>query len=140
MALTLPNQRRLADADKSVSIALPNAANVVNTNGIDLEQVAPYPTTEAFQVRITTTAGTGANNKNINLRVQDSADNVTFANVAVLGNPILTVVDNNGAGYPTGEVFVQLPPTIKRYVRVQAAGEANGGDASDGTATATLVF
>ena len=140
MAVALPNARRLADADKSVNVALPNAANTVNTNSIDLEQVSPYPTTEAFQVRIQISAATGANSKNINARIQDSADNSNWTNVAVLGNPILTAVDNANAGFTATEVYVQLPPSIRRYIRVQATGEANGGNAADGTVTATLVF
>jgi len=30
-------------------------------------------------------------------------------------------------------VVIALPPNVKRYIRATCTGEANGGDASDGT-------
>lgn len=122
----------------SASAALPNAANTVNTNGLDLGAATPYPTTEKIQVKISNTVATGANTKNINIRLMDSADNSSFTNVAQLANPILRVADNSGI--PAGEVTISLPPNIRRYIRATALGEANGGDSSDGTFKIELLF
>jgi hypothetical protein len=130
--------RNRKDASLKASAALPNAANTVNTNGIDLGAATPYPVTEQLQVKISNTVATGANTKNINIRLMDSADNSSFANVAQLANPILRVTDNSGI--PAGEVTIQLPPNTRRYIRATALGEASGGDASDGTFTIELLF
>jgi hypothetical protein len=48
------------DALKSANIALPNAANTVNTAAIDLESTKAFPTTGDFCVQMSNTAGTGA--------------------------------------------------------------------------------
>jgi hypothetical protein len=37
-------------------------------------------------------------------------------------------------------VTLSLPPNIRRYIRATALGEANGGDASNGTFTIKLLF
>jgi hypothetical protein len=60
--------------------------NTVNSNSVDLSQVTPFPTSDQMWIRIASTVATGANNKNINIRLQDSADNSTFANVANVAN------------------------------------------------------
>lgn len=132
--------RNLKDATLAVTAALPNAGNTVNSNGIDLGSTAPYPVTEKFTVKISTTAANGSNSKNINIRIMDSADNTTFANVATIGNPVLRVTDNANAGFPAGAATIQLPPGIQRYIRATALGEANGGDASAGTFSLELLF
>lgn len=132
------SERRLQDASLSKNVALPNAANTANTNAVDLGQVTPFPITEAFHVKLSTTTGNGANNKNITIKLQDSADNSSFTNIAALG--ALTVTDNNAAGYPAGSLTVSLPPATRRYIRAQATGEANGGNASNGTLTVDLLF
>ena len=132
------SERRIIDAELTKSVALPNAANTANTAGIDLGKALPFPITEAFHVKLTSSTGNGANNKNITIKVQDSADNTTFANIAELG--ALTVTDNNGAGYPAGSLTVSLPPDTRRYIRAQATGEANGGNAANGTLTVDLLF
>jgi hypothetical protein len=110
---------------------MPNAANTVNTSGVDLGATTPYPITEHISVKISNTAATGANTKNVNIRLMDSADNSSFTNVAQTANPILRTTDSSG--YPASNVIIALPPNIKRYIRATALGEANGGDASDGT-------
>ena len=132
--------RTRTDALTTVSATLPNAANTVNSNGIDLGATTPFPTTESVQVKLSIGAATGANNKNINIRVMDSADNTTFANVAVIANPVLRSVDADGSGHSASNVIISLPTTIKRYVRATALGESNGGDSSDGTFAITLLY
>lgn len=132
------SERRLKDADLAVNVALPNAANTVNTAAIDLGSATPYSVTEGFHVKLSTSTATGANNKNINIRLQDSADNSSFTNISSLGT--LQVTDNNGAGFSAGSMTVQLPPGVRRYIRGTATGEANGGNAANGTLTVDLLF
>lgn len=131
---------RIADAQlQTNSAALPNAANTINTNVIDLEtpNTGPFPTTGKFIVQITTTQSTGANSKNINVTVADSADNSSFTNITGIGT---LVVAGNAANFPATTFNVQLPPATRRYIRITATGEANGGNASDGTVTGKLLF
>ncbi len=132
--------RSQRDAKKYVSATLPNAANTVNSNGIDLEATTPFPT--HIEARISVVGGTGANNKNINVRLQDSIDDVSgnYANIALLANPVLRNVDANGAGHPASNVNVVLPQNCRRWIRAVALGEANGGDSSDSTFTLELLF
>jgi hypothetical protein len=132
------SERRLQDASLSKNVALPTGAATANTTGIDLGQATPFPVTEAFHAKISTTAAAGANNKNIVIKLQDSADNSTFANIAALG--ALTVTDANGAGFPAGSLTVSLPPSTRRYVRGQATSEANGGASNNGTLTVDFLF
>jgi hypothetical protein len=132
------SERRLQDESVNQTVTLPSGNATKNTNSVDLGKALPFPITEAFHVKVSTTTATGANNKNITVKVQDSADNETFANIAELGS--LTVTDANGAGFPAGSITVQLPPDTRRYVRAQATGEANGGDASDGNLTVSFLF
>jgi hypothetical protein len=133
--------REQQDSQLQVSGLLPNAGNTVNTNVIDLGQTSPYPVTEQVAVRITSTVATGANNKNINIRVMHSHEAAAnFINVAELANPLLRVTDANGAGFPAGEANAYLPPTTRRYLKFAALGEANGGNAGDGTFTVKLLF
>ncbi len=129
--------RSIRDAQLTTNIALPNAANTVNTNGIDLGSATPYPVGEKFMVKVDTATATGANSKNINVVVQDSADNSTFANIAGLGVGVHTGNAANHIGNTTNYV---LPPITRRYIRASALGEANGGDSSDGKLTITLLF
>jgi hypothetical protein len=131
-------ERRVKDASLTKNVALPNAANVANTNSIDLGKTLPFPIQNGFAVKLSTSTANGANNKNITVKLQDSADNSSFANISALG--ALTVTDNNAAGYPAGSLTVALPPATRRYIRAQATGEANGGNASNGTLTVDLLF
>lgn len=132
--------REQQDALLKVTAALPNAGNTVNANALDLGSTTPYPITEEIVVRITSTTATGANNKNINIRLLHSDESAAnFTNIAELANPLLRVTDANGGGYPVGSVNAALPPGTKRYLRASAVGEANGGDASAGSFTVALL-
>jgi hypothetical protein len=134
------NTRAIRDINYIANIALPVAANTVNTNSLDLIQATPYPTTQYVIAQVLTGASNAsANNKNINVVLQDSADNSNFANIALLAAPLLTVTDNTG-NTPAGAANVLLPPGVRRYVRAQAVGEANGGNASNANLTFQLLF
>lgn len=135
----MPN-REIKDASLKVTSAQPNAANTVNSNSIDLGATTPFPVTEEIQVRVSLTASTGANNKNVNIRLQDSADNSNFANIANCPNPAIINADNNGAGHSAQNVVFHLPPVTRRYIRAVALGEANGGNSADGTFSLELLF
>lgn len=127
------------DSNLKQSVALPNAANTVNTNSIDLGSAAGYPVTKEFAVRLSTTAATAANDKNVTIVLQSSNEAAAnFTNIAELA----TVVINEGSSaYAATNRDVTLPPGFaQRYIRASAAGEANGGDASDGTLTVELLF
>ena len=121
----------------SNSAALPNAANQVNTTVIDLGTATPFPTTGKFTVQIATTQSTGANSLNINVTIADSADNSSFTNIAAVGTKVIA---GNAANYPASTTNFALPPSTRRYIRATAKGEANGGNAADGTVTMKLLF
>jgi hypothetical protein len=131
--------RKFKDANLKQSVALPNAANTVNTNSIDLGLATGFPTTEKFQVRLSTTSATAANDKNITIVLQASAEAAAnFTNIAELE----TLLINEGSSlYAATNREVQLPPGLdKRYIRASATGEADGGNAADGTLTVELLF
>lgn len=131
--------RAIKDALVKANIALPIAANTVNTNVVDLG-ATPFPTTEKFNVKLTVDTATGANSKNVNAVLQHSNEsNANFTNIAGLGAPIL-VAAGNAANVIGANVIVSLPPSAKRYLRASATGEANGGNSSDGQLTVELLF
>ncbi len=134
------NARALLDANYISTLALPNAGNTVNVASLDLVQATPYPTTDRVDVNIVCTAGSGANNKNINIVLQESADNGNWTNTAYRKAPLFQLIDNNGAGYNTANVIIKLDPGSLRYIRVQAIGEANGGNAANANVTLQLLF
>lgn len=135
------NTRAVIDVNYKVTAALPVAGANTNTSGLDLIQATPFPTTQYCIAQVLVAASTaGANNKNINVVLQDSANNVTFANIALLANPLVTVTDNNGGGWAAASANVTLPPSTRQYVRAQAVGEANGSNGSAVNMTLQLLF
>lgn len=138
---TPTNARALLDYNFIASIALPIAGNTANTSGLDLVQAVPYPTTDRIDVQVVTAGGNGANNKNINFVLQESADNGNWTNMVYKKAPLFQTVDNNGGGFNNATVVVKLDPGCLRYIRAQAVGEANGGNAANGgSVTLSLLF
>lgn len=136
----MPAPRSIKDADLSYTANFGNVNFTTNGNTIDLGQVLPYPVLENVNAQIVTTAGTNAaNNKNINIVVQHSdVDlNANFTNIAELAP--LTILEVSG-GYAATTRNIALPPGTKRYVRIKTTGEANGGNANDGTVTFRLLL
>ena len=110
---------------------MPNAANTVNTNTITLPQQAKRPFNTAFRVRLYNTQATGANSKNINYTLYGTNE-ANGANASAVQGAF--VVAGNAANHPASNREVYLPPNLdKGYVFFSATGEANGGNAADGT-------
>lgn len=131
--------RSFKDSNLKQSVALPNAANTANTNSIDLGAADGYPSSGKFAVRLSTTAATGANDKNVTIVLQGSNEAAAnFTNITELAS---VVINEGSSAYAATNRDVTLPPGFaKRYIRASATGEANGGDASDGTLTVELLF
>ena len=126
----------MKDAFLIQSAAMPNAANTVNTNIITLAQVARRPSTTGYRVRLANTIATGANSKNINYRVYGSAES-NGAN-AILQRSF--VVAGNAANHAASNREFYLDPEANvTYLYASALGEANGGDAGDGTYSLEIV-
>ncbi len=131
--------RQMQDAALSQSVALPYAANTANTNYIDLGAVLPFPITESVGLHLAATIATQTNSKNINVRIQDCADTnaSNFTNITLM--PAMVITGNTTNVVPTTFDTV-LPPSVKRYIKASATGEANGGNSADGTLTVQLMF
>jgi hypothetical protein len=111
--------------------AMPNAANTVNTNTIALPQQAVRPFTNQFRVRLYNGVATGANSKNINYSLYASNE-ANGANASLVQGAF--VVAGNAANHVASNREVILPPNLdKSYIFASALGEANGGNAGDGT-------
>jgi len=142
------NTRAVRDINYITNIALPVAANTVNSNALDLIQSTPYSTTQYVQAQILTgSSNNTANSKNINVTLQQTGansdgtpDNGNWVNIPTLIHPLLTVTDNGGGTTPAGNATVSLPPNVARFIRAQAVGEANGGNAANANLTLQLLF
>lgn len=122
------------DATLTESVALPNAAATTNTNTIELPQQATRPFTTQFRVRLSNTVATGANSKNINYRIFGTNE-ANGANATAVPGLMFTVA-GNAANHAASNREVYLPPDFdKKYIFGSATGEANGGNAGDGTMT-----
>lgn len=135
------NNRYVLDQNYIVTFTAPNAANTVNSSGLDLLQAVPYPTTDRIDFNVLVPTGTtGANNKNINFVLQDSADNGNWANAVGLAAPLFQVTDNGNTNTNTANYIGKFQPGGRRYVRIQCVGEANGGNGGNASLTFQLLF
>lgn len=126
------------DALLQVTTSLGDNNATTRGNAIDLGAVNPFPTTGKVTVQIATTAGNGANNKNVNIRLEhsDVNTNANFTNIAELA--ILTIPEVSAA-YAATTRNVALPPSAKRYIRTIAVTENTGGNASNGTVVLKIL-
>lgn len=131
--------RLIQDAILKATTALGNNNSTVNSNALDLGQVTAFPINETIGVQIVTTAGNGANNKNINIRVQHSNVNTSanFTNITELG---VLVIPEVSASYAASTLNVSLPPGTKQFIRAQAITENAGGNANNGNVTIKVLF
>lgn len=128
MSAALANKvRRLADANLTKTKALPAAAASNATNSIDLGQTTLGPSADAIEVLIEIEATPAlVDAKTIILTLKDSADDSTFAAIPAVG--VVTQTGASSAGAAAASLRVKLPPTTRRYIRLDAAVLTAGGD------------
>lgn len=140
----MPSQstRAIQDALLTVTSNFNVAGATTSTNAIDLGQTTAFPINERITVQITTTVATGANNKNVNIALQDSNVNLAanFTNVSVGSFPIIAIIPETSATYAASTFNIALPPGTRQFIRLKANTEASGGNASDGTYTLKVLF
>lgn len=134
--------RAIQDALLTVTANMNVAGATTSTNAIDLGQATAFPINGAVTVQISTTVATGANNKNVNIALQDSNVNLAanFTNVTVGANPVLIIIPEVSATYAATTLNVALPPNTRQFIRLKANTEASGGAANDGTYTLKVLF
>jgi hypothetical protein len=133
------NFKDMQDADLKKSAAMANAAGTADTASIDLGDADPSQRAISVpDLLIKTTQATGVTGHVNTLTVQDSADNSSFAAVALL--PAIAITAASSA-YAATTVRLKLPRTgVRRYIRLHDATDSGGGNATDGTMTIALAF
>lgn len=130
--------RGIQDAKFKVTTALPAAGANGNTTSFDLGAGGNHQP-ESVEVEVSLPATPSlADNKNVDIKLQDSADDSTFADVAPL---IISRVTGAGGAGAAAKVFrFKLPPGTRRYIRFNQAVDAAGGDNTAVSSTITLRF
>ncbi len=119
--------RRLADATLTKTKALPAAAAANYTNSIDLGQTTLGPMADEIEVLVEIEATPAlVDAKTITLTLKDSADDSTFTAIPTLATVVQTGASSAGADAVS--VRYKLPPSTRRYLRLDAAVLTAGGD------------
>lgn len=126
------------DAKLSVSHVFPAAAANVNTASIDLG-LGPYRTDDVMvHIQIPALAAYTDNTKSIITKIQDSADNSSFADI----NPQVTTTTLGVAstGTPLTDYYFRLPATVRQFIQINIACLTGGADITALSLVAELTF
>ena len=138
--------RSIIDTNKQVVTNLPAQNTSVNSATIDLEQAPSLNVGNGtavvddiqFGMSLPAIAANTVAAQSVTGTLQDSADNVTFANVA--GVPVLTAPSVAVTGSVAVASTFKLPLTIRRYLQVTWACSATTGSLIASQGTANLLF
>lgn len=125
------NTRQLLDPNFIGQINPSSGQTVSGTTVFDLSQASPWPVTERILAFITAT-GTFSTAGTISVQWQDSADNVTFANIGEMGASAIS----SSNYYPASAAYLwtngtnyidrwQFPPSVRRYVKVTVTASSS---------------
>ena len=132
------SNRNIKDASKQVTKALPAAAASANSDSIDLGHSPGQ--IENVEVEIVVEATTAlVNAKYIQVKLQDSADDSSFADIAEIADPLITITSSGGGSDET-KLQVRLPRTVRRYIRAVATVETGGGSVIANNFITRLLF
>ncbi len=104
-----------------------SAAAANYSNSIDLGQTTLGPAADHIEVEISIPATPAlVDDKTITLTLKDSADDSTFAAIPSIATLVQTGA--GGAGASAASRRFKLPPSCRRYIRLDAAVLTGGGD------------
>jgi len=130
------NSLLLQDTQYNVSVAFNAVTGSAVSPSVNFNSAAPWPTTANVIVKVYNSAITGSGNGVANgVYLQESSDNVTFTNVAIFNQPVLSPTDSSGA-IAAASVNLILGPNAKQYLRVSA--QTNSGSSQNLTGSAGL--
>ena len=130
--------RKIRDELLKVTKALPAADANADSDSIDLEQASAFPLNESIDVELAIPALPAlVNTKTVTFTFKDSADDSTFANIAALATLVIT---GGASGAAATTRVVRLPSSARRYINVNAAVEADGGDNTGVSYTLSLLL
>jgi len=127
--------RNIRDADLIITKAIP--AQNTNENSSALTLGATFPENAQVEVAIPATPSL-ANGQTITVALQDSADNASFAAIPELAT--LVVTGAGGTGGPAATRTVHLPPSARKFIRMNIAASATAGNNTAVSATMGLLF
>lgn len=132
------NSFSVVDALLSATTALPTQGNIVIQSAIDLGPTNPSLAGTVSDLIINAPDGATLNTgQTLTFNVQDSADNVSFANVNTLPSYVVTGASNV---VPAGSSRTfRLPPNIRRYMRVSCAASATAGTSASASFTFQIL-
>ena len=126
------------DAALTTTKACPAAGANHNTATLDLKSTTAGAFADSVEVEIVIPALPSlAADKTLTVKLQDSADNTTFADIPELAAVVVTGVSTNGSAAATRTV--RLPSTTKRYLQANLAVATGGGDNTDKSVTVSLL-
>lgn len=119
--------RRLQDAGHTKNRALPAAAAANYSASIDLGSTVLGPNADNLEVEISIPATPAlVDDKTITLTLKDSADDSTFAAIPSIATLVQTGASSAGAAAASRRF--KLPPSCRRYIRLDATVLTAGGD------------
>jgi len=129
----------LQDSNYIVSASWPSPGTSTTTPSMNFPNLC-WPTVGKFVIQLSTTAINGTSgSQNYTASLQDSADNVTFTNVAAFASNLLTTQDSSGTA-SAASVQVELTPTAKQYLRAALGSAPQNTLAPTGSVTLTALF
>ncbi len=130
--------RNIQDAVLRAVTALPAAGANNNSDSIDLEQPTADTINEGFSVQVVIPALPAlVDTKKVTITFQDSADGEAFVAIPELAAFVVTAGAEGGAA---ASRTVRLPATARRYIRINQAVEAAGGNNTAVSTTLQLLF
>lgn len=118
---------KIKDENLSKTKALPAAGASASTDSVDLGADRVGPVGNEVEVHITVPdLANLADDKDLTITFEDSADDSSWA--AIAEAPVFTLTGAGGSGASGITRRIYLPPSTRRYFRVTAVVEAAGGD------------
>ena len=127
------------DAALTVTKACPAAYANHNTATIDLKSTTAGAFADSVEVEIVIPALPSLENgKTLTVKLQDSADDSTYADIPELASLVVTGAAGNKGGAADTRV-IRLPSSAKRYLQANLAVEGSGGTNTDKSVTVSLL-
>ena len=126
------------DAALTTTKACPAAGANHNTATLDLKSTTAGAFADSVEVEIVIPALPAlVADKTLAVKLQDSADDSTYADIPELAAVVVTGVSTNGSAAATRTV--RLPSTTKRYLQANLAVATYGGNNTDKSVTVSLL-